>query len=400
MILVDDALAIIKQEVKPLKTEIVHITQALNRVLAEEIVAQVNNPPLNVSAMDGYAVRYGPQREKQISFKLIGVAAAGAPFEGILEPNTAIRIYTGAAVPEHADAVEIQENVELIANNVFIRVKSLGNHIRIMGSDFSDGDCLLVAPTYLNVRHIGLLAAANRSWVRVYKQPRVAIISTGDEIALPGEKLGQHQMASSNASALDAFVRKAGCLPTNLGTAKDNKEDLIRIAEEAKDFDVIVSTGGVSVGNKDLVSESFSEAGLLVKFHKVAIKPGKPVLFGLFDKTPMLGLPGNPISALVCSLVFLKPCLDQRKGLMKNVEPIENAITLLDLPANGNRKSYLRSMLTYNKSTETLVEVLKDQSSNRIAAFAKADALIIRDPNVKMAKAGSIVPIIKLNNLI
>jgi molybdopterin molybdotransferase len=269
-----------------------------------------------------------------------------------------------------------------------------------MGQDFSRGDTLLVSPVRIQPRHIGLLSAGDRPWIKVYRRPRVAILSTGDEIVLPGEPRTANQIVSANGPALSAFVKQKGGDPVHLGVVKDDESALIAIANAAKNCDLIVTSGGVSVGDYDLVRKAFGQAGLDVSFHKIAMRPGKPLMFGHLEDTPMLGLPGNPVSALVCALLFLGPALDRLQGLPGNTPAITLAELGSDIKANGDREDYMRAVLSSNRNGTITATPSFAQDSSMIGALANSSALIIRPIGSPAARTGDLVQVLLLDGLL
>src|SRR6202158_2499578 len=321
MISVEEALSRLLAPLEALPAEQVSIAEGIGRVLAEDVAARRTQPPFAVSAMDGYAVRADDLDHIPVSLRIVAEIPAGAGFGGTLGPGESARIFTGAPLPDGADTIIIQEDTERHGDQVKIREGAArGRYVRRAGLDFAEGEVLLVAGRRLTPRDIGLAAAMNRPWLFVHRRPRVAILSTGDEIVMPGEPIGPHQIVSSNALALAAFVTACGGLPILVGNAPDDPDALRPIAAAAKGVDLFVTTGGVSVGEHDLVREVLSEDGLRIDFWEIAMRAGKPLMFGHYRQTPMLGLPGNPVSTLVCSLLFLKPAIDKLSGLPEGAE--------------------------------------------------------------------------------
>lgn len=400
MISVEEAQTLVRDGVTPLGTETIALSEALGRVLAEAPAARIAHPARTVSAMDGYAVRAADVPSVPTTLSVIGESAAGHPFERDVGTGQAVRIFTGAQVPVGADTVVIQEDVDRNGDEILIRDFEAGRHIRLKGGDFSEGDPLLTAPLRLGPRHIGLLSAGDRPWLQVYRRPRVAILSTGDEIVLPGEPRSDAQIVSANGPALAAFVRAHGGDPIHLGVIKDDEDALKAVADAARDCDMIVSSGGVSVGDRDLVRKAFGDAGLEVGFHKITMRPGKPLMFGHLDDTPMLGLPGNPVSALVCALLFLGPALDRLQGLPGEPPKAQPAILGADLKPNGGRQDYMRAILSSDPDGIMTVIPIFAQDSSMIGALANSDALIVRPIGAPEAKTGEAVPVLALDGLL
>jgi molybdopterin molybdotransferase len=366
-------------------------------VLAEDVTARRTQPPQAVSAMDGYAVRAADVANVPASLTVIGTAPAGAPFEGTVSDGEAVRIFTGAAMADGADAVVIQEVTDRDGDTVVVKESSAaGRYVRPAGLDFSTGDVLLKAGCVLNARHIGLAAAMNVPWLKVRRQPRVALLATGDEIALPGEDFGPSDIVSSNTFALDGLVRASGGIPVTLGIAADDIDSIRAMAEGAKGVDILITTGGASVGDHDLVQEALGDVGLQVDFWQIAMRPGKPLIFGRLGDTPMLGFPGNPVSSTVCGTLFLKPVLATMLG-MDDVEPlVVSAILGVDLGENDQREDYLRATLTRDADGNRVATPFPIQDSSNFSRLVQSDCLVIRVPHAPPAKAGELVSYITL----
>ncbi|MBT5241858.1 MAG: molybdopterin molybdotransferase MoeA [Rhodospirillaceae bacterium] len=400
MISVAQAQSLVRDGITPIGTETVSLSDSLNRVLAENPDARIAHPAHTVSAMDGYAVRAENIPTVPGTLSVIGESAAGHPFEGKMEDGQAVRIFTGAHLPSGADTVVIQEDVDRDGDTITVKEIEPGRHIRPKAQDFNIGDTLLISPLRLSARHIGLLAAGDRPWLQVYRRPRVAIVSTGDEIVLPGEPRSSSQIVSANGPALSSFVKARGGVPVHLGVVKDDEDALTAIAEAAKSADLIVTSGGVSVGDRDLVRKAFDNAGLDVGFHKIAMRPGKPLMFGHLDDTPMLGLPGNPVSALVCALLFLGPAIDRLQGLPGDA-PITRLATLgADVNANGGREDYMRAVLSHDEDGSLTATPIFAQDSSMMGALANSDALIVRPIGAPASKLGEAVPVLPLDGLL
>ena len=307
----------------------------------------------------------------------------------------AARIFTGAPLPAGADAIVIQEDTERDGARVTVKEGApKGRYVRRAGLDFAEGDVLLKAGTRLSPRHIGLAAAMNRPWVFVHRRPRVGILSTGDEIVMPGDPIGPHQIVSSNALALAAFVSACGAVPVLVGNAPDDPDALRHIAAAAQGTDLFVTTGGVSVGEHDLVRDVLSEEGLAIDFWQIAMRPGKPLMVGRYRGVPMIGLPGNPVSTLVCSLLFLKPALERLSGTPDNNEPPITARLGVALKQNDRRQDYLRARLQRAPDGALEVVPFDVQDSSMMRPLAGSDCLVMRPPNAPASPAGSEVPII------
>ncbi len=400
MISVEEAQALVREGIAPLGTETVALADASGRVLASTPVARIAHPTQTVSAMDGYAVRAADVSEVPASLNVIGESAAGHPFDGDIGEDQAVRIFTGAQVPPGADTIVLQEDTERDGDTVSVHEIEPGRHIRPKGQDFSEGDVLLNPPLRLEPRHIGLLAAGDHPWVEVYRRPRVAILSTGDEIVMPGEPRGPAQIVSANGPSLSAFVQTYGGVPVHLGVVKDDVDALTAMAEAAKDSDLLLTSGGVSVGDHDLVRKALSDAGLDVGFHRIAMRPGKPLMFGHLGSTPVLGLPGNPVSALVCALLFAGPSIERLQGLPGDPPSTIPAELGADVAANSKRQDYMRAVLSRNNDGSYCATPIFIQDSSMIGALAQSAALIVRPPEAPAAKTGEAVPVIPLDGLL
>jgi molybdopterin molybdotransferase len=320
---------------------------------------------------------------------------AGAGFGGQVGPGEAVRIFTGAPLPAGTDTIVIQEDTERLADRVRVLESApRGRYVRREGLDFAEGEVLLRAGRRLTARDVGLLAAMNRPWLFVHRRPRVAILSTGDEIVMPGDPIGPHQIVSSNSLALAAFIAACGGIPVAVGNAPDDRAALRRIAAATSGVDLLVTTGGASVGDHDLVRDALSTDGLVLDFWQIAMRPGKPLMVGRYRGTPMLGLPGNPVSTVVCALLFLKPALDRLSGLPQSAEPGPTARLGTALGANDRRQDYLRARLARAADGTLEVFPFDAQDSSMMRLLAAAECLVMRPPQAPAAAAGSIVPIV------
>jgi molybdopterin molybdotransferase len=375
--------------------EQVSVADAVGRVLAEDVAARRTQPPFAVSAMDGYAVRAEDVARVPVTLRIVAEIPAGAGFGGRLGPGEAARIFTGAPLPEGADTIVIQEDTERRGDRVEIREGApRGRYVRPAGLDFAEGDILLKAPRRLTPRDIGIAAAMNRPWLFVHRRPRVAILSTGDEIVMPGDPIGPHQIVSSNLLALSAFVTASGGVPVLVGNAPDDPDALRHIAAAASGVDLFVTTGGVSVGEHDLVRDVLSEDGLAIDFWEIAMRPGKPLMFGHYRSVPMVGLPGNPVSTLVCALLFLKPAIDTLSGLPAQVDAHLTARLGVPVKQNDRRQDYLRARLV--RAADGVLEAVPFavQDSSMMRPLAESDCLVVRPPHAPPLPAGGQVPII------
>ncbi|HEY1798896.1 MAG TPA: gephyrin-like molybdotransferase Glp [Stellaceae bacterium] len=395
MISVDEALGRLLAPLAPVPPEQLAIADCVGRVLAENVAARRTQPPFAVSAMDGYAVRAADVATVPATLRIVAEIPAGAGFGGQLGEGEAARIFTGAPLPQGADTIVIQEDTERDGDRVEVKEGApKGTYVRRAGLDFSEGDVLLKAGRRLTPRDIGLAAAMNRPWLFVYRRPRIAILSTGDEIVMPGDPIGPHQIVSSNLLALAAFVTASGAEPVMVGNAPDDPDALRHIAAAARGVDLFVTTGGVSVGEHDLVRGVLSEDGLAIDFWEIAMRPGKPLMFGHYRNVPMVGLPGNPVSTLVCSLIFLKPAIQRLSGLPDGSDPPVSARLGRALKQNDRRQDYLRSRLERASDGALTVIPFERQDSSMMHPLAASDCLVIRPPHAPAIDVGAEVPII------
>ena len=393
LISVDEALARITGALTPVGSEMVSIAQAHGRVLAQAVISNRTQPPFAVSAMDGYAVRAGDVANVPAKLTIIGQAPAGGAFTGAVGPGQAVRIFTGGPLPKGADTIVIQENTQADGNLVTVtQPVTAGRHIRAEGLDFRTGNVLLAEGRRLGARDVALAAAMNVPWLCVRRRPRLALLATGDELVRPGEPIGPHQIVSSNALGLAAMIAACGGEAIDLGIAADDREELRAMALGARGADMLITLGGASVGDHDLVQSVLGEAGLKVDFWKIAMRPGKPLIFGHMGQTPMLGLPGNPVSSMVCGLLFVRPAIAALLGEVGGGNYTGAAILGADMGANDNRQDYVRASL----SADGVATPFTVQDSAMLSSLAKAGCLIIRPPFAPAARAGDGVPAVML----
>lgn len=398
MISVSEARARILASLSAVGTETVALPDAWGRVLAEEIAARLPLPPADVSAMDGYAVRASDLASPPATLRQIGAAPAGHPFQGTVGPGETVRIFTGSVMPDGADAVIAQEDSSCEGERITLTAGAQpGRFVRRRGQDFSPGDILLKAPRKLTARDVGLVAAANRPWVRVSRRPRVAIIATGDEIALPGEPIPPGGLVSSNSHALAACVHAAGGEPIHLGIARDDPAAIVAAADMARGADLLVTSGGVSVGEYDLVQSALAARGLALDFWKIAMRPGKPLMWGRLGGLPLLGLPGNPVSAMVCAVLFLVPALRAQLGLPAADPPTVPVRLAVALRANDHRSDHLRARLAREPDGTLVATPFEMQDSAMLARLAWADCLVLRPPHAPALAAGGMAEAILLD---
>ena len=396
MISVEEARQRILASFSTLPAEVVPVTEAFGRVLAEDLTARVTQPSADISAMDGYAVRAADVSAVPTVLTEIGAVPAGSSFDGSIGAGQCVRIFTGAPLPAGADAVVIQEDTERDGNRITVRESvAVSRHVRKAGLDFRAGDVLLRPGRRLTARDVGLAAAMNRPWLAVRRRPRVAILATGDEVVLPGEPMGPNQIASANGPALAAMIVASGGIPVTLGIAEDDSDHLAAMADQAVGVDLLITTGGASVGEHDLVRSALGERGLVLDFWKIAMRPGKPLMFGRLRDTPLLGLPGNPVSSMVCAILFARPILQVLLGLPTDQPETEPAVLGCDLRANDRRQDYLRASMARSADGRWVATPMPIQDSSMMMPLAESDGLIVRAPNAPAAVVGDPVKVIR-----
>jgi molybdopterin molybdotransferase len=389
---VSEALArILATAPSPLQTETMALDDAHRRTLAEDLVAPRDQPPFPASAMDGYAVRAEDVAKVPATLRVIGTSAAGHAFAGALGAGEAVRIFTGAPVPQGADAIVIQEDTQAEGEIVTVtEAAPKGRYLRPAGLDFAKGEVLLPAGHRLAARDLALAAAAGYAHVPVRKKPRIAILATGDELVRPGQTLQQGQIIASNTYAVAAMARASGGETIDLGIAKDDLAQTRAAIAQARNeaADVLVTLGGASVGDHDLVQEALTGAGMELGFWRIAMRPGKPLMHGTLGGMRVLGFPGNPVSSMVCALIFLRPLIRALSGDPEAAsDPTRPAILGADMGHNDQRQDYVRASVEKG-SSPPVVTPFDRQDSSMMAVFARAEALILREAHAPAAKAG------------
>lgn len=397
MISVEEAQARVVAGVSALPAETVSLTDAAGRVLAAPLTARRTQPPFAASAMDGYAVRAADIGQVPVTLTQVGAVQAGGFYQPNLQAGQCVRIFTGAPLPAGADTVVIQEDTEATGDQILIKeAETEGRHVRAAGLDFGAGDQRLSAGTFLSPRQLALAAAMDYPWLAVVRRPRVAILATGDEIVFPGEPIAASQIVASTSTALAGFVRAHGGEPVLLGVAHDTVESLREAAAAARDADILVTIGGASVGEHDLVQTALKQDGLEVDFWKIAMRPGKPLMVGTLGASQVLGLPGNPVSSLVCAVLFLRPLLFALQGRAGGIPQPSLLTAGGDLGSNGARQDYMRGRL----DAQGRVVPFSRQDSSMLTALAESDALIVRPPNAPALAANDPVPALLLDGLL
>ena len=396
---VADALAAVLSGASALPEEMAALDSAYKRILARDLAALRTQPPQAMSAMDGYAVRAADAARAGARLKVIGEIAAGRPFDRIVGPGEAARIFTGGVVPDGADAVIIQEDTVVEGDGIATTEAAIaGRHIRRAGVDFRQGDVLLKAGRELGDRDLSLAAAMNYPHLPVRRRPKVALLATGDELVMPGEVPGPGQIVYSNGYALRALARAEGAEVIDLGIAADTLSATTSGIRRARDVgaDILITTGGASVGDHDLVKQALDAEGVAMAFWRIAMRPGKPLMHGRLGAMRVIGLPGNPVSSYVCAFLFLVPLIRKLCGRLSIHHTTESALLGRDIAANDQREDYLRARLSTRDDGALIVTPVDHQDSSLLGNLAAAQALLIRPPFAPQAKAGAACNILRL----
>ena len=404
MISVEEALArVLVSAAPPLDEERVALQAGFGRVLARDLVALRTQPPFPNSAMDGYAVRAADCASVPATLRVIGESSAGHAFDGVVGPGEASRIFTGAPMPRGTDAIVVQEDVRRENDLIILSAAAAhGDNLRPAGLDFFEGEALLQAGCRLTPRDVALAAAANHTDLPVRRRPRVAILATGDELVPPGGTLGPSQIIASNNFAVAGVVEACGGVAIDLGIAVDTMSSLDMAIRRARDVeaDVLVTLGGASVGDHDLVQKALVAAGMELGFWRIAMRPGKPLMHGRLGGMRVLGLPGNPTSSMVCAILFLRPLLLALQGQTDaGADASEPGRLAVDLPANGPRQDYMRAALRHDGDGILLATPAESQDSSLVKTMARAEGLVVRAPRAAAAKAGDACRIIAFEGM-
>jgi molybdopterin molybdotransferase len=396
---VPDALAAILAGAEPLPEEMVALDACYHRVLAHDVAALRTQPPQAMSAMDGYAVRAVDAANVATRLKVIGEVAAGRPFDKPVGKGEAVRIFTGGVIPDGADAVIIQEDTVAEDGGITItEAARTGRHIRPAGIDFRKGDVLLTRGTRLTERDLSLAAGMNHPELPVRRRPRVAMLATGDELVMPGVTPGPGQIVYSNGYALRALARDEGADVIDFGIAADSIDATTQGIRRARDAgaDILITSGGASVGDHDLVKQSLEAEGVAMAFWRIAMRPGKPMMHGRLGGMRVIGLPGNPVSSYVCAFLFLVPLIRKLSGRNAIRHVSESALLGRDVDANDLREDYLRARLERRADGVLVATPVDHQDSSLLGNLAAARALVIREPHAPKAAAGSPCEILRL----
>lgn len=398
LISVEDALALVLQDTGAMPVEMVSLHDAAFRVLAEDLISLRTQPPFPAAAMDGYALN-GLDAMLGNTLKVIGESAAGHGFSGTISRGETVRIFTGAPVPEGADTVVMQEDVFALDGGL-MRISAevtAGRHVRKTGLDFAEGQVVLAKGTVLDAANLSLAAASGQATLPVHRKPRVAILATGDELVAPGMAAGPDQIVASNGYGTAALARKAGAETIDLGIVGDDIATISAVIKSAfdSDIDVLVTLGGASVGDHDLIKPVLAGFGIELGFWQIAMRPGKPLMHGRNGKTHVLGLPGNPVSSLVCGHLFLIPLLS--KMIRQPYEQrTESARLMHEMRPNDRRQDYVRASVTKNADGGLDVAAFDIQDSSMLSTLAASNGLIVRAPNAPTAMAGDLVTVMML----
>lgn len=390
LIPVEDALARLLDGVAPCPAEDVALSEADGRVLAADVLARRRQPPFDASAMDGYAMRAADIATVPAQLETIGESQAGRRFDGTVGAGQAVRIFTGAPVPPGADTILLQEDAEVIGQGRIAarEATAAGRHIRVAGLDFELGDTLLHAGRELDPAALSLAASGNHPRVSVVGRPLVAILATGDELVAPGGDPGPDQIIASNAFGVAAMVRRAGGRALDLGIVADERTIMRAAIDQAVEArpDIIVTLGGASVGDRDLVQEVMAGAGMELDFWKIAMRPGKPLMSGRIGSTRIIGLPGNPVSSLVCAQLFLVPLVTAMAG-RRHRPDLRQAVLGVPVAANDHRRDYMRARIDLD-AMPPVVAPYPRQDSSMLSTLAEGNCLLLREPHAPAAAAG------------
>lgn len=395
MIAVEEAQARIATAFRPTGVETIAIGDGVGRVLAQEARARLSQPPFPVSAMDGYAVHADDVRDVPARLRIAGSSPAGNPYYSHLKSGEAVRIFTGGVVPDGADAIVIQENTAIEDGFVVVREQARpGVHIRPAGLDFSAGQVLASKGKRLTARDLSLLAAGDIADIAVRQRPRIGFVATGDELSRPGEPHPPGGIVASSGYGLSAMIAQWGGEAIDLGLLPDRIEAFARLPEAARNLDLLITLGGASVGDHDLVQSALQPHGFRLDFWKIAMRPGKPLIFGHLGETPMLGLPGNPVSTFVCAILFVRAAIAAMLGTTIE-QPLHKAKLERGLPQNDARQDYIRAR-TIMRDRMLCVEPFAVQDSSMLSVFAAAGALIVRPPHAAALTAGEMADVLLL----
>ncbi|MEO0809444.1 MAG: gephyrin-like molybdotransferase Glp [Pseudomonadota bacterium] len=397
MISVEEALKRITDRVPPVGQENVPLLKADGRTLGRDLPALTAQPPFDASAMDGYAVIAADVASLPAKLKVIGEAAAGLGFKGKIGRGEAVRIFTGAPLPAGADAIVIQENTSRNGDRLTVNEgRPDAAHIRHRGMDFVQGACLLKAGIRLTPRLVTLAAAMGHSSLPVRRKPTIALVATGDELVLPGDPRKPEQIFCSNPFGIAGIIQREGGQAEFIGIVPDDRERLAELCKTGRDADILVTIGGASVGDHDIVAPALQSMGMELDFWRIAMRPGKPLMFGRLGKTRVIGLPGNPVSSLICTKIFVVPLIKALLGHASTALALRKGVITEALPPNGPRQHYMRATCTYDGGDYTVTPV-STQDSSLLSPLAVASALIVRPPHHPAVSRGGYVTLLPLD---
>jgi molybdopterin molybdotransferase len=397
---VEEARSRIIEAIRPLSGQTIKLGSALGRALAEDVVASRAHPPEAVAAMDGYALRSADALSLPVKLKRVGTSKAGARFEGKVSVGNCVRIFTGAIFPDGADTIALQEDASELGDDVeIIQVPEPGRHIRAAGTNYSAGQLCLAKGRVLTARDIGVIASCGYAHVPVCRKPRIAILGTGDELVDPGGSPGPDQIFGSNNAAIAAAVAAWGGEPVDLGIAPDRIEAIAGAIDAAIGADLLVTSAGASVGEHDLVRNALATRGFTPDFWKIAMRPGKPVIFGMIGEMPVLGMSGNPVSALVSALMFLRPAIRAMLGLPAKQTIFEQAVLGAAMRENHLREDFVRARIERGSDGKLIAVPFPTQDSAMLVTLAHADGLIRRRPHAPPAPEGTMIDVIVFDHL-
>ncbi len=393
---VKEAKKIILDSIKPItKTEIINLDKCINRILKNTLSSKRTQPSFDTSSMDGYAISKKNIKKFPLRLKVKDEIKAGDIPKFSLKPGYAIRVFTGSFLPKGTERVVLQEYCKKDNNEILINKLGIDKYIRKQGEDFFKGESLLTNACLLDANKIALAGAMNFKKLEVYRKPKIAVLANGNELSEPGERLSLFKQPASTKPAIMMLIKEWGGVPIDLGIAKDTVKSLKAKLKKGLKFDMIITIGGASVGDYDLVQKSLNELNFKLNFWKINMRPGKPLMFGQSGSTPILGLPGNPVSSIVCSHLFLKPSIYKLQNY--HFEENINKLKLSkNLPPNGDREHYIRGYISKNSKNELLATPINNQDSASLSSLSKANILIIRKPKEKKAKKNSYANIINL----
>ena len=384
-----------------LNTETIKVKDSLGRVTCNNIKSKVFNPPNDVSAMDGYALKFKDAiKIKSNQINIVGESSAGKPYKKSIKDSQCIKISTGATIPNGVNCILLKEKIKETNGKIFYINQNIkkGEYIRKKGLNFNKNDLLIRKNHIITSRDIGIITSANYSNIKVYKKPIVSVLSTGNELRNAGKRIGNSLIISSNSSTLGSLIKSAGGKFIDLGIAKDNKASLKLKILKSKGSNILLTSGGISVGEHDLVQSTLIELGMKVIFWKIAMKPGKPLMFGKLNNMLVLCFPGNPVSTFVGSIIFLLPLINSLLNINSKL-PITEAVLSRDLKKNDAREEYMRTKLSYSRNNEIIARPYLRQDSSMSYYLAKSDGLIIRKPYDRALKAGKKVLVIPFSKI-